>query len=254
MGRVETKKSGLTYMFLLLCLFWIPAMIKEQLELNVSLSSGVPAFVSQFPNITITDGVVSIDKPSPYIIKDDKTGKDLIIFDTSGEVNSLEGSDAQILVTDSRFIYKENAIQTKEYSLATVKDFTLTREKIISWAEWLKYFFVLAYFIIVPLAFAYRAFLGLIYGLFGLIIQAIVQTKLSFQDIYRLAILAMTPAFILDKLFDYFGFGFSGWSLLCFAISMAYLFFAMRSIKEADELSLSSPELGADNGSGNGGI
>jgi hypothetical protein len=102
--------------------------------------------------------------------------------------------------------------------------------------------------------FVYRAFLALIYTLIGLIFQAILQTKLSFQTIFRLSILAFTPAFIIDKIFMMFNFDFTGWTFCCMVISLAYLFFGMKATKDAQLAALSSPELGADDRSGNSSI
>jgi len=135
--------------------------------------------------------------------------------------------------------------------LSAIDEFTLTHEKILSWAEWGNYISIFLYLLIIPFAFMYRAFVVLIYSLFGLIIQAILQTKLPFQSIYRLCCVAITPAFVLDKVLEYFDIDFPGFSFICFVISMAYLFFAMQSNKDEP---LPSPEFGADNGGGNSGI
>jgi hypothetical protein len=192
----------------------------------------LPPAIEKFPVVEIHDGVASFDKPSPYIMKDEKTGEVEAIFDDSGEYTSLENTTAQLLVTESKVLIRKSGNRTEEYSLAQIKDFSLTREKMLHWASYAKYVSILMYLIIIPCMFLYRAFLALIYSLIGLIFQAILETKFSFQTIYRLAILAFTPAFVIDKLLGYFDLDFPGLGLLCAAISLTYLFFALKWNKE----------------------
>ena len=231
-GRAETNKNGFKYLFFLLCLFWIPDMIKMQVGITNFINNELPVFVGKCPTVKISNGLASFDRPSPYIMKDDKTGKDMIIFDSSGEYTSLEGTEAQILVTDRKFILKKSDSETREYDLSKINDFTLTHEMILYWAKWGNYLSLFLYIIIVPFAFAYRAFQVLIYSLIGLIFQSILKTKYTFQTIYNLCIVAITPAFVIDKILGYFTITFTGWSLLCFIISLTYLYFALLANKQ----------------------
>jgi hypothetical protein len=231
-AKMETHKIGFKYLLILLCLFWLPMIIKFHVGIANFVAYELPPVIDKFPVVEIHDGVASFDKPSPYVMKNEKTGEVEAIFDDSGEYTSLENTTADVLVTDTKVILKKNSFQTQEYSLAQIKDFSLTHEKILSWASYAKYISFLMYLIIVPCMFLYRAFLALIYTLIGLIFQAILETKFSFQTIYRLAILAFTPAFVIDKLLGYFDLDFRGLGLLCAAISLTYLFFALKWNKE----------------------
>ncbi|MCW3085212.1 MAG: hypothetical protein JWP12_2578 [Bacteroidetes bacterium] len=254
-GRSEKNKSGFLYLFIMILLLWIPMMVKMQLQISNSIANDLPSFVEKLPVVTIKNGLASFDKPSPYIIRDDATGKDMFIFDTSGKYTSLAGTDAQFLLTGTHVVYIENKMQTKEYSLSKIDDFTLTHEKIYSWAAIGNFLCIFLYIVIVPAILAYRSFQALIYALIGLIIQSILQTQYPFQTIYRLTILAITPAFVLSKILDLFGIDFTGWWLLCIVISIAYLYFGLKATKEADDAAaLSSAEFGTDYGSGNSGI
>lgn len=229
------------YLLLLLAVCWIPEIVKMQVSLSASIQNDLPPFVERLPNININNGVVSFDKPSPYIINDDKTGRPIIIFDTSGKYTSLEGQEAQLLLTESKFIYRKDRFETREYDLSNVPEFSLTHERILSWASWGNYAFIFLYLLIIPCAFLYRAFQGLIYALIGLIIQAILQTKYSFCTIYRLTLLAITPALILDKVLGFFKVDFTGWSLICLVISLAYLYFGMLAGKYDEAASTEIP-------------
>jgi hypothetical protein len=234
-AKMEAHKIGFKYLLLLLCIFWVPMIVKIHLGISEFITTELPPVIEKFPVVEINNGVASFDKPSPYIMKDEKTGKDVAIFDDSGEYTSLENTEADVLVTDTKVIIRKNSFQTQEYSLAQVQNFSLTHEKILSWAAYGKYIAILMYFMIIPCMFLYRAFLALIYTLIGLIFQAILETKFSFQTIYRLSILAFTPAFVIDKLLTYFDLDFPGWNVLCVVISLTYLFFALKANKDNDK-------------------
>ena len=202
-----------------------------QIQFSDFITTELPIFIEKIPNIEIRNGVASFDKPSPHIITDDETGKEIMIFDTTGKFSSLDGLEAQILLTQTKLIYRKNTMETREYDLSSISEFQLTQKKILSWAQWGKYLSYLLYLVIIPFALLYRAFQVLIYSLIGLIFQAILQTHLSFQTIYRLCIIAITPAFIADKLLGYFDLDFSGWSFICLLISLSFLYFAMLANK-----------------------
>lgn len=246
-GKSEINKSGLKYLFLLLTIFWIPEIIKMQVNISDFINAKLPVFIENFPNIEIKNGIVSFDKTSPYIVLDDKTKKEMMIFDTTGKFISLDGLEAQMLLTQSKFIFRKNDMETREYDLSNINEFQITHEKILSWAQWGRNLSYLLYLLIIPLAFIYRAFQTLIYSLIGLIFQAILHTHLSFRTIYRLSIIAITPAFISDKLLGYFDLDFTGWSFICLLISLSFLYFAMLANKnDANSEQLPPSELGAN--------
>jgi hypothetical protein len=69
------KGTCLGYLFLLLAVCWIPAMIELDSGLDNFVETEAPKIISQVPTITIKDGVASIDEPQPYYIYDIEKGK-----------------------------------------------------------------------------------------------------------------------------------------------------------------------------------
>ncbi len=233
-GKSEINKIGFKYLILLISLFWIPEIIKIQVSLTNFVNNELPPFVEKLPSINITNGVASFDKQSPYIVSDDATGKAIMIFDNTGEYTTLENTEAKVLVTSTKVVYKQSKYETREYSFKNVNQFSLSPAEILSYSKWVYLFVILLYFIIVPMAFVYRSFIALCYAVVGLLFQAILKTNYSFQTIYRLSILAFTPAYVIDKLFVYFDFKFTGWAFCCVVASLAFLFFALNVNKEEE--------------------
>jgi len=230
----ETNTTGFKYLLLLISIFWAPEIIKLHLDISHYIKNDLPQFIEKFPVIKITNGTASFDKPSPYIITDEETENDIIIFDTSGYYISLENTEAKVLITDSKVLVKKSDIETREFNFSTINNFILTHEKIYSWSEWGNYLSIFFYIFIIPLAFIYRALQALIYSVIGLLFQSILKTDYSFQTIYRLSILAITPAFIFDKALGYFDFDFTGWSYICLFMSLSYLFIALKANRRED--------------------
>ena len=59
-----------------------------------------------------------------------------------------------------------------------------------------------------------------------------VGTRLSYQTLMRLAIIATTPAIILNTIVSVAGVRIPWWRLICFLIAMAYLYYAVKVNRE----------------------
>jgi hypothetical protein len=71
---------------------------------------------SQVPSLMVKNSELSISEKEPYFIKDPISGKDWIIFDTTGGYTSLEGTDAFLLVTKTSLISKnEKGFEEENY-------------------------------------------------------------------------------------------------------------------------------------------
>src|SRR3990172_8756471 len=100
------KGVGFLYLLLLLALTWIPVMIHFHNNLSEGISREAPKFVNQIPKITITKGEVSVDVPVPYYIIEPQSGVQLVAIDTSGQITSLDQTNAVALLTKKSFIMK----------------------------------------------------------------------------------------------------------------------------------------------------
>jgi hypothetical protein len=64
--------------------------------------------LSQFPEIKIENGAVKASSAEIYSIKDPVAGNEIAIIDTTGKTKSLENTEAQILITDSKLITRNS--------------------------------------------------------------------------------------------------------------------------------------------------
>ena len=225
------KGLGFLYLLLLLSLAWIPATLTLHRSVGAIVDAFGPMILEQVPAITITDGEVSSPVPQPHVIQFPGTGKPLIIIDTTGQITSLDGQEASVLITKHQVAVRQNERETRIHDLSAVKSFTLDRQKLEAWGRVLRSWMAIALYPFLVLgSFAYRIVQVLIYGAIGMIFARVERADLEYADLVRLASVSITPAVLLDTLRGILAVPTSFlWWFLCFAVAMATLFLAVRS-------------------------
>jgi hypothetical protein len=231
------RGTGLLYLFIVLALFWIPTIIKGQLGISQWVDGDSKEITRQIPAITISKGQVSTDVTTPYFIKDPKTGKDIAIIDTTGTYETLENTEAKLLLTKSKLITVKNATETQTYNLASVQSFYVDRPRVEGWLAATKRWFVpVLYPLAVIFSFIFRAIQILIYAAIGLLFARMLHANLSYKQLMRLSAIAITPVLVLNLLFEFVPLYIPKWSLLGIVIALAYLFFAVKVNADAEDV------------------
>ena len=244
------KGVNFLYLLLLLAVCWVGAMVRLHRNLNNFIINDAPAFIDQVPEITITDGQVSIKEDQPYYITSPDTGQVLIVIDTTGKIGSLEETEAFCLLTKNKLMIKKNDRQTDTEDLSRVKSFSVTSEQITGWSKLIAKF---AAPVMYPFALigSYICIIVqvLIYAAVGMLMASICKTKLPYAALIRLAVAAVTPAIIVYTILALAGNAIpSYWYLIgCLVAAMGYLFFAVRSVsgnqpQPTDQLESNSPD------------
>ena len=224
------KGIGLPYLLFVLALCWIPFTLSAHIGINRFVEQQGPAVIEQIPTITISQGQVSIAAEVPYFIKDPKKGTPLAILDPGGTIESLDNSTAMLLLTRTKLMFKKDKRETRVYDLSSVKQFTLTREDAQKWLTVVAKWLMIALFpLIVAFSLIYRLLQALLYGWIGSTFAKNLNAPLPYKTLVRLAIVAVTPAILLDTLLDLAHVQSPVWSLVCFGISMGYLLFGIKA-------------------------
>jgi ABC-type sugar transport system permease subunit len=236
------RGTGLLYLLVVLALVWIPTIIKGQLDMSRWVNGDSKEITKQIPAITISKGRVSTDVTTPYFIKDPKTGSDLALIDTTGEHETLENTDAKLLLTKSKVIISKNATETQTYDLSGVQSIYVDRSHVESWLATAKRWFVpVLYPLALIFSFIFRAIQIVVYTLVGLLFARILHAKLDFKTLMRLAAIAITPVLVLNLLFEFLPRHIPRWSLIGIVIALAYLFFAVKVNAEPEDVPLYQP-------------
>ena len=224
------KGAAFLYLGLLLIVCWLPNAIKITSGVS-KLAKQAPQLLDQIPDITITNGEVSVNEPMPLSIKNPKTGETIGIIDTTGQTTSLANTGASFLLTKHSLILKDqpNSASVRIYDLSNVKEFSLTKDRM---ARWLSLAGTLLPVVVIPFvliaSYVYRLVQALIYAAIGLIFNSVLKAGLKYPALIRLSFIAVTPVVILDTIRDLAGIAIPFWTFICFLIAMAYLFFGVR--------------------------
>jgi hypothetical protein len=221
------------YLFLLLCVSSLATLRAIERGIAEFVATSAETFIQQIPEIQITDGEVSTDVPEPHYINDPETGDVIVIIDTTGQITSLEETDAFLLLTRTQVFAKKSDHETRVHDLSEVDGISLDRVMIRHWLEvgaaWAP---LVIYPFLVIGAFLWRVIQILFYGVLGLGVKAVLRSELEYPALVSIAIMAITPAVLLQA-----GLGSSGltppWPIT-FAISMAYLIFGIKAASAPD--------------------
>src|SRR5258705_3477401 len=93
------RGTGLLFLFVALALVWVPTAIKMHWELSKFVAQDAPKFTKQIPAITITNGKVSTDVPTPYTITEPDSGTPLMFINTMDNYETLYNTKAKILLS-----------------------------------------------------------------------------------------------------------------------------------------------------------
>jgi len=224
------KNYAFLYLLFLLALCSVVKTVKIHYDLSDFLTKHAPAFISQFPAVTFSNGKASIDQDEPYIIKDPKSGEDIIIIDTTGQINSLNDTNAVMLLTETKLIIKKSDRETQVFALSEIEDFRIDQDVIYGWLRIAQKWLAVVFFPFLVLgSFLYRLVQVLIYGIIGMLFASILKTDIEFQSLISIAIMAITPVVILDTFMGPPGISAIFWRFLCFLISMGFLFYGIKA-------------------------
>ena len=133
-GR-QWKGVAYGYLLLLLTVTWIAPMITMHIGLSEFLDNEAPKIVKQIPKLTISGGRASIEEPQPYRITEPESEQTIAVIDTTGQITSLDQTDAKVLITATDAIIEKNQFETQTFSFAEIDEFVLEQDMINGWLD-----------------------------------------------------------------------------------------------------------------------
>lgn len=216
------------YLFLLLAVCWIPMMVRIHLGFTGFVENDASSVVEQIPQITITDGQVSIDESQPYYIRIPDSNDIIGVIDTTGSIETPEDVNAFFLLTDNSIITRQSDFETREFDLSQVEHFTVSGEGIMKFLHIIKKFLaIILYPILLLSSYVYRIIQALIFAAIGLLFASMCKVSLRYSALLRLAVVAMTPCMIVKTVFGLVGVYLPCIGLLYIAITLAYLYYGV---------------------------
>jgi len=230
---IVNHKKGNTfgYLAILVLLCCIPLIFSMVNGINNFMNNEGAFIINQVPEIKVSNGIVTMDKESPYFIKT-KAGVTIAVIDLSDSagITGLQGN-VKVLLTKNKLIGQEKENEIRTYDLSKVQSFTLNARKILEWFgyAWIVYIIIFAFMAIA--FFIYRLVQAIVNGVFGLIISSILKVTLDFTSLMYIAMVAITPVAIIASIIWATGIQIplKGW--LGFILALGYLSFGILANK-----------------------
>lgn len=207
--------AGLTVVFLVLFLTWLVSFIRIEIGYSNFVANDSQKLVSQVPKITITNGVVTCDRPQPYVIRDPDTGAPLVIVDTTGKTVEPP-KPAFALLTKDAVITRDAQGMIKKMPLDGVKSFYLDQARVSGWLQDLKGWLPVFFGVLLVFAWLARLLQLLIYAGIGQALASNFRARLTYGGAMRLTAIAIIPVAVLTTVLDLLhvpGLGCGGWAL-----------------------------------------
>ncbi|STX29277.1 Protein of uncharacterised function (DUF1189) [Legionella beliardensis] len=243
------KGFSLLYLFLVFLIVALPFSLRLILNFDDYFNKQIILPLKSLPPFYIQNGIVSLDKPMPYFIKNN-SGKVIAIIDTTGTINKIDEKfpDLSILIVKDRLFYrvpdpqplisKSNKTQNLQINEAV---FNPNMNQYFDSNQWISTAGIgnlklISQVIIYPtvvlaLFFMYLVFFLVIAVLAQVVSLAIFRFSLSYKQAFRLLIVAATPHLAALMIILAFDWMFMGLGLFLVSLVAMYFSYAVLSLK-----------------------
>jgi len=227
------RGKALLYLALVLALCWTPILIKMQVMIDRTIRRAEPSLLAQIPVIEFAHGQVKTPENRPYLIHlgDDDQAMTFII-DTSGHYQSLDGQVALVLLTQDKCFMRQKTGEVRTFDLSKnqagqfVLDQDMLRKLIRIFRVWVV---ALSFLFLVLFSYLKRLMQAFLMALIGLGLATSLETDLDLGELLSLAIVSMTPAMILETLWNLAGGSLPFIWILWAALIVGYNLFAVNA-------------------------
>ncbi|OAI46744.1 hypothetical protein AYO45_06195 [Gammaproteobacteria bacterium SCGC AG-212-F23] len=223
-------------LYLLTFLFgcWLLASVPIQRNIGELYRVLTTHIFSQLPaEIIIEKGAIETTEHRPYLINEPSSKKVIAIIDISGKYHNLDQAKTDLLITKSEIIYRDHDSQVQVKKVSPDWNYHIKSAEL---PTILKAPVNFAWLILLPfllgISFAYRLIQAVIYAVFGKVFAVLMQISISYTNVFKLAVMTLTPSILLGTLCDFFSVHIPHLWLSYFMISMGYLIYAVNANRE----------------------
>lgn len=226
------------YLLLLTLLYSVIFLFHERSTINAFLDKLSVQITSQVPEGRLDSGIMSIEKPSPYVIYyEDKTKGEFAVFDMDNKLSPAT-SPATLIFHKDGYYYRNNdarKVDQKSYTFHPYpkQSFTFSAEKAQAIShKYLNALPLILFGFIWGAKFIFKLIQAIFWAFVVMGLVRLCKGSLTYGQSYRLAIIGMTPAFILvsiPRLFTFIPHAF----LIGVMIDLIYMYFAAYSNRGA---------------------
>lgn len=240
---------GILYLLLLMAIITFPFALRMTIDFNHYFTKEIIEPLTKLPKLIVQNGKVSLDKPMPYLIKNDQ-GEVVSIVDTTGTVKTIDSTFPALstLITRDKFIYRLPppkfffvTTEMKDSSPILVQSFSEQMNEVFDGKQWvetsgMERARILSILSIYPTIILMFSVVYLVFFLaFALLAQFLaklfMKVSLTYKQAYRLLMVSATPQIAVLVLCVTFNWIFFGLGLLLILLLAGYFSFAVLSLK-----------------------
>lgn len=230
------KGACLVYMTLLSAVAGFPMAASFVTQYSEVQNEHIFPILRRFPSIGIESGRLIMVEPSPYILRDNKNQLNLAIFDTAGQTTSLNQIPGIFLFTKDHIVSRESSMQERMTPYPAAAKLKINNEILYFAASQIERWMS---FMVFPMMCAAASLiflvLGVLYSVPGIIFSSFCKANLDYGAVYRLSVVAMTPATILSGLLTLLVQDLDERMGFFYLLTFGFLAYAIWSIRQQDK-------------------
>lgn len=224
------KGMGMSYLLLITLILSLPFM-QVSYFMALKLTNNLQTLTAQFPVVTIQEGQVSINQPSPQLVIDPVTQKSIGIFDTNSTEEVTHDKNILFVINKNKVIINlPNMTTPKVYDLTNAKNFIYDKTAMTMIMNKIKIALVILFcmtaflFYFIPSTF--------VVFFYAAVMKGIARIHLPYKMLCRLTAVALTPTLFLAAILHLLDKTLPYQIIVYVLLSLGYLFFAIEVNKQ----------------------
>lgn len=231
----ESMGKAVLYLLLLCIILGGIAAIKDIIVYEKAINSISYDLKDKVPDFTFKNGELNVTGKMPIILDGNKDNPLIIDTDQGADASLLNNYSNATLITKTKLYQKQSSSSIRETSLESFKTLNLTKDNLANMLNVIR-FLIFLIIIIEPLFFfGFKFIAAFIVAIMGLLINIILKSELSFKELYKLSIYALTLSLILKVLYQLLPFSTGFFSIIYYVVGGVYLALALKHIKSINK-------------------
>ncbi len=237
---VKQRWRGVNMLYLLLVcsILSVPWALLEAYKQNQYYQTVVIPSVNKIPNLKIKNGEVQFEEKMPFVITEIKTGKPVVVIDTTGKTKPKKlatEQEAVIFITKNEVHLRVPQMPPDIERIAKGTNGTIGAKEFLFAMDRARTILMYVMFpslvmILFSTAFIMLTILSFLVMFFS---KMLMKYDLNYRDTIRLGCVAATPQLVVLFIFHFLGWQNHTTGLILFCVLLAYFIYALRANKHA---------------------
>lgn len=189
---VESLGTAIKYFLLFMLIIGSITMVPISYDIITGLKETTQIIQQEVPEFRFENGYLECEREMPLIKEE---GNSIFVIDTTGRFNEeiLNSYESGIFISSTHLIQKSNSIEYRTVSFKDLDWLNFSKEDMIKFVDkWSApaSIFVFVFGLIIILA---GKFINVVFvSMLGLIVNAIMKTRLLYENLFKLSVYAIT--------------------------------------------------------------